>query len=140
MERYNYNNKPAPKFVRIIIYVIGGLALAAIFALIFGYFVMHLWNWLMPEIFKLPTINYWQAVGLALLTRLLFGTLGGHEDSRKDKFDHKFTKKMPPFLRKFPPPFDECKKWRYYDEYWEEEGKQSFEEFAKRKSTEDEQN
>ncbi len=139
MEHHNYEYKPAPKFARIIVYVIGGLALASIFALIFGYFVMHLWNWLMPEIFEFPTINYWQAVGLALLTRLLFGTLGGHED-KKHKPHHKFNKKMPPFLKKFPPPFENCEKWRHYDEYWEKEGKQAFEEFTKKKSEGNEQN
>jgi hypothetical protein len=33
---------------------------------------MWLWNWLMPYIFGLPTINVWQSFGLLLLTGLLF--------------------------------------------------------------------
>ena len=32
-----------------------------------------LWNWLMPEIFGLPTINSLQASGLLLLSLLFFG-------------------------------------------------------------------
>lgn len=139
MEHHDYNNKPAPKFVRIIVYVIGGLALAAIFALIFGYFVMKLWNWLMPDIFDLTTITYWQAVGLAILARLLFGTIGGDHDE-KHKHKNRAKKKMHPFFKKFPPPFDDCEKWRHYDEYWEKEGKQAFQEFSKRKNEENEQN
>ncbi len=35
--------------------------------------VQHLWNWLMPEIFGLHMITYWQAFGLLGLSWLLFG-------------------------------------------------------------------
>lgn len=41
--------------------------------------VMLLWNWLIPGIFGLACINFWQALGLFVLARLLFGRLGfGH--------------------------------------------------------------
>ena len=30
-----------------------------------------LWNWLMPTIFDLPYITFWQALGLTLLARVL---------------------------------------------------------------------
>lgn len=33
--------------------------------------IMWLWNWLMPEIFGLVTITFWQSLGLALLSSLL---------------------------------------------------------------------
>jgi len=35
--------------------------------------VLHLWNWLMPTIFGLHVITYWQALGLLGLSWLLFG-------------------------------------------------------------------
>src|SRR5882724_1147528 len=35
--------------------------------------VQHLWNWLMPAIFGLHMISYWQAFGLLGLSWLLFG-------------------------------------------------------------------
>ena len=38
-----------------------------------GVIVMWLWNWLMPDILGLPTIGYWQAMGLTLLTNILTG-------------------------------------------------------------------
>jgi hypothetical protein len=47
--------------------------LAAIAA--FGAVAMLLWNALLPQIFNLPTLTYWQAVGLMLLARILFGGL-----------------------------------------------------------------
>jgi hypothetical protein len=41
---------------------------------LFGVAVMFLWNALIPEIFGLPALNYWQAEGILLLARILFGT------------------------------------------------------------------
>jgi hypothetical protein len=35
--------------------------------------VMSLWNWLVPSLFHGPAVQYWQAVGLLLLARILFG-------------------------------------------------------------------
>jgi hypothetical protein len=51
--------------------VIGGLALAVLFAFLFGWIVMLLWNRLMPQIFGLPQISYWQGWGLVLLSHIL---------------------------------------------------------------------
>jgi len=44
---------------------------AAIAAL--GFIVMSLWNGLLPPIFGIKTIHFWQAIGLLLLARILFG-------------------------------------------------------------------
>ena len=43
---------------------------------VFGFVVTHLWNYLMPGLFGLRTITFWHAVGLMVLTRLLFGGFG----------------------------------------------------------------
>jgi len=70
----------------IIAMVTGGLVLAFLFAFLFGWAVMYLWNWLMPVIFGLPTIGYWQAWGLVLLSHILlkggWGGSGGHKGGR----------------------------------------------------------
>lgn len=44
---------------------------------LFGFVVMSLWNWLMPAVFGWHTITFWQALGLFLLSKLLFGGLRG---------------------------------------------------------------
>jgi len=44
----------------------------------FGLITMHLWNWLMPVLFHLPEITFWQTVGLMLLSRLILGGFGCH--------------------------------------------------------------
>ena len=48
--------------------VIGVLAV-----FVFGWVTMTLWNWLMPSLFNLPAIEFWQALGLLLLSKILFG-------------------------------------------------------------------
>jgi len=58
-----------------------GLITAAVvmvpaFLALFGAVTMWLWNWLMPTIFKLPEIGFWQAIGLLLLAQIFFK--GGH--------------------------------------------------------------
>ena len=50
-------------------------AFAALAVAAIGFVSMHLWNYLMPAIFGLHVITFWQAVGLLLLGRLLFGGL-----------------------------------------------------------------
>ena len=49
------------------------IAFVVVAAAIFGFIIMHLWNWLMPGIFGLHTITYWQGLGLLILAKILFG-------------------------------------------------------------------
>jgi len=51
---------------------------------VIGFIVMVLWNYLIPTLFGLQTITYWQALSLFLLSRILFGNFG-------------FGNKKPPF-------------------------------------------
>ena len=44
---------------------------------VMGLLTFGLWNALMPAIFGFHAISFWQALGLLLLSRLLFGRLGG---------------------------------------------------------------
>jgi hypothetical protein len=46
--------------------------IAGILALV-SYVVMLLWNNLLPDIFHITTITYWQAAGLLILCKILFG-------------------------------------------------------------------
>jgi Ca2+/H+ antiporter, TMEM165/GDT1 family len=48
-----------------------------VFALVVGFGVSALWNALVPAIFNLPTITFWQAIGLVILSRIFFGHFGG---------------------------------------------------------------
>jgi hypothetical protein len=56
----------------------------ALFMAIGGYIVMYLWNWLLPALFGWRMITFWQALGVLILCRILFGGFGGgmHRRSR----------------------------------------------------------
>lgn len=43
-----------------------------VMALITAVIVMWLWNWLMPAVFGLAVITFWQAFGLNVLCAFLF--------------------------------------------------------------------
>lgn len=49
-----------------------------LFVWLFGEIVMHLWNWLLPTLFGWKTVTFWQALGLLVLSRILFGGFGHH--------------------------------------------------------------
>ena len=59
---------------------IAPLAILGIFLFIAigGEIVLQLWNWLLPPLFGWRQITFWQALGLLVLCRILFGGLGRH--------------------------------------------------------------
>jgi len=61
----------------------------ALFVWIFGEVVMHLWNWLLPSLFGWHVISFWQALGLLVLCRILFGGFGGHGNGHGPMRRHK---------------------------------------------------
>lgn len=65
----------AARFVQIAV-----MATLAMF--LFGFIVMQLWNWLMPAIFGLRLITFWQALGLVILSKILFGGFHSHAGKR----------------------------------------------------------
>jgi len=56
--------------------MVGALLLATVYilfwALIIGFPVMWVWNWIMPYLFQLPHINFWQSWGILFLSASLF--------------------------------------------------------------------
>ena len=49
-----------------------------LFIAIGGEVVLLLWNWLLPPLFGLRQITFWQALGILALCRILFGGSGWH--------------------------------------------------------------
>lgn len=60
-------------------FYIAPLAILAIVLFVFvgGEVVLHLWNWLLPGLFGWRQITFWQGLGILVLCRILFGSLGG---------------------------------------------------------------
>ncbi|MGC2300096.1 MAG: hypothetical protein WA476_14915 [Acidobacteriaceae bacterium] len=84
------------------IFFVGPLALAAFIA-ICGEVVMHLWNWLLPMLFGWRHINFWQALGLLVLCRLLFGGMshGSNRSGPRRRRDEKWEAMTPEEREKF---------------------------------------
>jgi hypothetical protein len=55
-----------------------------LFIAIGGEIVLHLWNWLLPPLFGWRQITFWQALGLLLLCRILFGGVGWRGSMRSN--------------------------------------------------------
>jgi len=62
---------------RIVSTIIKVLILLPIAISVFGEAVMRLWNWLIPSLFHLSAITFWQGLGLLTLSWILFGGLRG---------------------------------------------------------------
>jgi len=50
---------------------------AVLFLTVFSFFVMGLWNWLTPALFGWHVITFWQALGILILSKILFGGFRG---------------------------------------------------------------
>jgi len=50
---------------------------------LFGLLVMSLWNAILPEVIGVRSITFWQALGILLLSKILFGGFGGGKHSRQ---------------------------------------------------------
>lgn len=47
--------------------------------------VMLLWNAILPEVTGVKVINYWQAMGILVLSKILFGGFGPSKHRRKNR-------------------------------------------------------
>ena len=61
-----------------------GITAVLLFIAVGGILVRQLWNVLLPPLFGLPAVTFWQALGLLVLCRILFGGFGFHGTSRSE--------------------------------------------------------
>jgi hypothetical protein len=66
-----------------------------LFIAIGGWIVQYLWNWLLPSLFGWREVSFWQALGMLVLCRILFGGFGSHGSGRssirrrmEERFEH----------------------------------------------------
>ena len=129
-----YENHWIAKGIKYFFYAIIGLSIATALAFLFGFVVMHLWNWLMPEIFGLGTITFWQSAGIIILARLIFGGFKHGSGNGKSSHYPKHSFKKHNRSKKCGP--DSWNDWKYYEDYWEEEGNNAFADYVKKKKGE----
>ncbi len=70
------------KIVGFTILAIGGIALLT-------WVVMLLWNGVLAEVVPVSTVTYWQALGLLVLSKILFGGFRGKGGDYKKRWKEK---------------------------------------------------
>jgi len=119
--------KKVEKTVKKVVKIIALVILGILIFLLANYLLMRLWNWLMPNLFGVGTVTYWQALGVFILAKLLFGFGGGGGGKSKGGSSHKkkikSSNKCSPWRRDF----DE---WQHYDQFWKEEGEEAFKNYV----------
>ena len=73
-----------PKLKRLIFIAPLAILGMLLFIAIGGELVLHLWNWLLPQLFGWRQITFRQALGILVLCRILFGGLGLHGSGRSN--------------------------------------------------------
>jgi len=118
------------KIGKIILMVICGIAFVT--AVIFV--VMSLWNWLVPELFNGPHIDFWKAAGILLLAKILFGFGKGKGHCNKcgaghgpGSWKHKMREKWNAKMAHLSPEEKEKMKNKWQQCWWGDDQKKSTE-------------
>jgi hypothetical protein len=83
-----------------------------------GWITMSLWNWLIPDLFHGPVLTFWQALGLLVLSKILFWSFAkkhhNHSSHWKPYWKEKWTAMSPEDRERFKQKMKE--KWCYRGE------------------------
>ena len=115
------HGSPAAKVAKVTALVLMGIIGAAILAIVFGLVIQWLWNQVMPDIFGLPEISYWQAVGIVVLSHILFG--GHHHGSSHHPSRKKAVKAKSEVGGES---ISHDMEWDSFREFWKEHGRDAF--------------
>jgi len=141
MRKFKNDEYNTPEGAMKVLKVIGMVVLGIAACFAFGLVIMLLWNWLIPMIFGLTVITYWQGIGILALASILFGRFGGHgsDESKKNKKKGKrpirdsikaeIKKEFDKEYKKEEDKQSNSDYEQMYEKWWEEEGEDRFEEF-----------
>jgi len=136
MSELKKNMDKMPSWAKYTLYTVLGIAGAFLLGLLFGNVIMWLWNWLMPKLFGLPVIGFWEGLGIFALAKIVFGFGGSSGSGDGDKKHHHGK-------RHYHHHDNEGEKrawkdWEFYDDWWEEDGKTAFHAYAEKMKKEPE--
>ncbi len=110
---------PTGRPYRIARHIVLAVAAAIVLVLVFGWVVMVAWNTVVPPVFGMAALAYWQAVALLVLARILAGRFTGGHHGR--------------FHRHGRGP---CRGGALYSVWWDAEGEAAFRRYAERQAGE----
>ena len=105
-------------------------AVAAFLSLV-SFVVMNLWNYLLPGILHVGAITFWQAMGIFVLCKILFGFGKGGGPGRghwmRHRMEERFINMTPEEREKFKEKLQNCGHGRWgrhgghpYEKYWDD--------------------
>jgi hypothetical protein len=121
-----YSEDPKERRVqKIALWTVAGLTGAIVFGLLFGLLIQFLWNATLTEMFDLPALSFWQAVGLFILAKLFFGFGAGSGGSPRKRKKSRVERQPNEDAEDVSTLADD----ETFKKFWEEEGKASYEAF-----------
>lgn len=121
-----YSKDPKERRVqKIALWTVAGLAGAIVFGLLFGLLIQFLWNATLTEMFDLPALSFWQAVGLFILAKLFFGFGAGSSGSPRRRKKPRVDRQLSEDAEDVSTLADD----ETFRKFWQEEGKASYEAF-----------
>jgi hypothetical protein len=88
------------------------LVFCTAFIMLFSFIVMSLWNGILIDVLGVKQITFWQALGILVLSKILFSGFGGFHH-KKEQFRNRFRQKMLDKFEKMTPE----EKQRFKDEW-----------------------
>ncbi|HEY4147454.1 MAG TPA: hypothetical protein VGM41_00930 [Chitinophagaceae bacterium] len=98
--------------------IVMGIVFGIAAVVLFGFIVMNLWNAILPAVIHVSAITFWQAIGILLLSKILFGGFrggwgGGRRAQWKEKMQNKWKEMTPEQRDQFKQEWrNRCASWR----------------------------
>jgi hypothetical protein len=128
-KRLNIWNK-LPKGLKVVIWTLLGITFFTTMVSVFGWVIQLLWNATIADMFGLPAITYWQAVGIFILAKILFGfgVGGGSKSShgRKKKHNSDIDRNENESATEG---ISDLANEESFQKFWQRDGRQAYDEF-----------
>jgi hypothetical protein len=98
--------------------ILMGIVIGSAAVMLIGFIVMNLWNAILPAVIHVSAITFWQAVGLLLLSKILFGGFrggwgGGRRRQWKEQMSDKWKQMTPEERDQFKQEWrNRCSRWK----------------------------
>ncbi|MEI9918298.1 MAG: hypothetical protein WDO14_05785 [Bacteroidota bacterium] len=103
-------------------WVVKFVVFGVLMVVLLGLLTQFLWNFIMPDIFGLPMINFWQGLAMFALAKLIFGFGGKGHNKWGGYRNHRWRKEWVEKYSKLSPDERERLKQKFKDKWcsWEE--------------------
>ena len=115
-----------PKGLKVAVWIVLGILFFVVMAFVLGWVIQLLWNATIADMFGGPTISYWQAIGVFILAKILFGFGVGGSNSSGSKSR---KKKEAEAVSAEPETMPDLAVDETFRKFWQEEGREAYEAF-----------